>query len=484
MKKVLRVISLIMAAAMFMTSCGTEKAKEVDGITTIKWYLPAVDSEGRADVQAAINNIIAADGLAVDLVYIDFGNYEQKMQMLNAGGEEYDLCYTANWFNNFYNNVSGGALADITELVPQYAPKLYASMKEEIWDAIKVSGKLYSVPNWQIQTKGQDIMIPEILLEETGTNIEDVKTLEDVTEYLRKVHSVKPEVNHFTKYWGELQFYYGQCPIAAQELPGAIYFDGEDPYKVINQFESPEFVEYVKLVNSWREEGLITSNYYTDSDRAAMPKGELRNPFQIVTSAPWNEATKSSGGIVWKAGLFADHILTTDGITCAMTGVSSTSKHPEDAVRLLEIVNTNPDVMNLIVYGIEGVNYNKVGENRVERIKNSNYSAPEHYTVASAMNMYVSGLQTDDVWEQTKQINDNAKVSPILGFVADTSMLTSELANCMTVINEQLEMLLLGLVPVEEGIAKLQKGLKDSGVDTVINEYQRQLDEWVKNNKQ
>ena len=62
-------------------------------------------------------------------------------------------------------------------------------------------------------------------------------------------------------------------------------------------------------------------------------------------------------------------------------------------------------------------------------------------------------------------------------------MITAELANCQTVINEQLAMLVFGLIPADEGLDSLRKGLKDAGVDKVIAEYQKQLDEWIVSNK-
>ena len=71
-------------------------------------------------------------------------------------------------------------------------------------------------------------------------------------------------------------------------------------------------------------------------------------------------------------------------------------------------------------------------------------------------------------------------VSPASGFVPNIDNLSTELANCKTVLNEQMELLELGLVDPDEGLKNLRTALKTAGADKIISELQIQLDEWWK----
>lgn len=479
--KLFKVITWALLMSMIMvcfSGCG--KTEEDGSLTTLKWYIPCIESEGRAEVESKMNEILAKDGLQVELLYITQGEYTSKMQVMNGAREEYDLCFTSNWLNDFYKNVSGGAFYDITELVPEHAPNLYASMKEEIWDAIKCDGKLYSVPNWQILTKGTAMLAYDEYYKKTGIEPESIQNMQDVDNFMRKLHEVEPTANLYSDYWGIVMANYGLMPVGGVTLPGAIYYNSDDCYKVVNQYETKEFEEYVKMVRSWVEDGLLYKDYLIGADKATMVNsGSNSYALRFATCSPFAASQMSNDKATYKMSCLGGHVISTDGITSAMTAVSSTTKNPEAAVKLLDIVNTNPEIMNLICYGIEGKHYNKISDTRVELIPNSGYTAPSYFFVASAKNLYLTPQYEDGVWEKTEEYNNSAKLSPILGFVPDTSAIAGELANCQNILKEQLDVIVNGYIPVDEGLKKLNDSLKNANVQKIIDEYQRQLDEWV-----
>lgn len=473
------VIWLVLTCMTVMCFSGCGK-KEESSMTTLKWYIPCIQTEGRAEVETEVNKLLEKEGLQVELLYIPQNDYSSKLQVINGSREEYDLCFTSNWVNDFYKNVSGGALYDITELIPEYAPKLYASMDEEIWNAIKVDGKLYSVPNWQILTKGTTMMSLDKHFEKTGIDPESIRDMDDVDNFLRKLNEVEPTSNLYSSYWDVLIQHYGMLPVGGLTLPGAICYKDDDCYKVVNQYETKEFEEYVRMVRGWVEDGLLYKDYLIGEDKTNLVNsGSNFFALRFGTCSPFAASQVSNDKYTYKMSCLGGHVISTDGITAAMTGVSSTTKNPEAAVKLLEIVNTTPEIMNLICYGVEGKHYNKVSENRIELIPNSGYTAPQYFFVASAKNLYLTPRYEDDVWEKTEEYNTTAELSPILGFVPDTTNIAGELANCQNVIKEQLEMLTTGYVPVDEGLKKLRDSLNAAGAQKIIDEYQRQIDEWV-----
>ncbi len=75
--------------------------------------------------------------------------------------------------------------------------------------------------------------------------------------------------------------------------------------------------------------------------------------------------------------------------------------------------------------------------------------------------------------------NDSAKNSLALGFKFDTSKVTNEIAAINNVIEEFKATIYSGSVDVEEYLNKLNKKLKDQGIDRVIEEMQTQLNSWL-----
>ena len=66
-----------------------------------------------------------------------------------------------------------------------------------------------------------------------------------------------------------------------------------------------------------------------------------------------------------------------------------------------------------------------------------------------------------------------------LGFKFDTSKVTNEIAAINNVIEEFKATIYSGSVDVEEYLNKLNKKLKDQGIDRVIEEMQTQLNSWL-----
>lgn len=480
MKKAVLLLACLCLLGTIMAGCGK---KSVDDVTELTWYVPQVlDSPDFDKVMGVVNEKLRTGyGMNLKLIGIDSGNYSKKLQVMNAGREEYDLAFTSSWTNDFYSNVNNGVCADLTSLLPEYAPKLYGSMQQAVWKAVTVDERIYAVPNWQIQAKGSSLAMPVERLEQTGMNMDDFNTLEDITEYLRRLKTAGTECNKVLPGWYSALRYYGYCEIVGQDLPGAISFTASGKPVVVNQYDLPEFEKYIKLRKSWTDEGLIFNKYLPeDISSSTMEKKEIRQrPFNLHIFKPGSDAeSKKSMGYEWKSKQMAPAVLDAQSIMAAMTCVSATGKNPEKAVQLLEIVNTEPEIINLLAYGLEGQHYEKIGEKTVKSIQNSGYTGVSAWKIGSVANTYLIEGQPEDVWEQTETFNENAIVSPILGFNPDTEVIAEELANLRTVINERLTMLDLGLTEAEAGLSNFREELKKAGVDTAIAELQKQIDTW------
>ena len=174
--------------------------------------------------------------------------------------------------------------------------------------------------------------------------------------------------------------------------------------------------------------------------------------------------------------------VTNNSTTGAMTAISATSKHPEKAMELINLVNTDSTLRNLLMFGIEGTHYEKVSDNQIKRDPNGPYSVTS-WAYGNLFDTYVLDSDPADKWDAFEDFNKGAKTSPILGFKFNTEPVTTQISAVNNVLQEFERTLYSGSVDPVKGLDDLNKKLAASGLDDIKAEMQKQLDEWKASNK-
>ena len=147
-------------------------------------------------------------------------------------------------------------------------------------------------------------------------------------------------------------------------------------------------------------------------------------------------------------------------------------------MKLLELVNTDADLFNVLAYGIEGKNYEKVGENTIRL----NYDMPYAFTdwnIGDTFNGYLLEGKPENTFEEISRINDEAEKSPLLGFSPNLDNLKVEVAGCRSAVSEFLKTLDYGMVDVDASYEAFMAKLQAAGADKIISEVQTQIDQWL-----
>lgn len=455
----------------------------------LNWYLvfspqpdqDAVFAEANKDISAKIN-------ATVKFNVVDWGSYNDKMQVLISSGEPIDLCFTANWINNFNQNVAKGAFAPLDDLLVQYAPQLKASIPDKLWNAAKVDGKIYGIINYQISTMTNGLYASKELANKYGFDPKSVNKLEDFEPFLKSVKEQDPGIYGLdwaagasSEPLGKLTTYLGFEEIGGRHIPGVIRLN-DTSLKVENQFASPEYKAYFQLARDWYKKGYIRQDAANIKDSEADLKAK-----KIAAGLDGN--VKPGGDIEMKAKYGWDvvqiplnkPVLLTSSSIATMHAITKASKNPERAMMLMELLNTDKAIYNKLAFGIEGKNYKKTGENSIELIPDSKYNPGVPWEIASTFNAYLLPGQPETVWEDTRKLNESAVASPLLGFVFDTTPVATEIAQCSSVKDELLPALELGTVDPDTVLPKLLDKMEKAGASKIIAEMQKQIDAWKAN---
>lgn len=449
------------------------------------WYVGG--SGPQADTPAVLEEISKylkeKINASLKIVENDWGSYDQKMQMVIASQEKFDLCYTAHWSNNFYNNVSKNAFLELDELVDKYAAELKTAIPQGGWDAAKVKGKIYAVPNMQIWAMTNGLAIVKEYADKYNFDVNSIKSLKDIEPLLAAIKKDNPKMYPFAHSKGGaldfLTFSMGYDELVGRHIPGAVKLDDQG-LKVINQFELPQVQEHYKMMYNWNKKGYIRPDAATVNDLAPELKAGKHAVGFVGTVKPGDEVNLKNtyGGKDVVVVPISESWLPTSGITATMTAVSRTSENPDRAMEFLNLVNADKNLYNLITMGIDGKHYEKVDDTYIRPIKDSAYNPNADWMYGNQFNAFLKEGQEKDVWEKTDALNKSAKPSVAIGFAFDPSNIQNEIASVSAVVKEYELSLDTGSIDPEKVLPEFIKKLEQAGSKTIIAEVQKQVDAW------
>jgi len=476
-----RKIALLLAMMMALGILAGCTGGGEEGDITLKWY-------SRMNKEADVTEVfkLASDmtkekiGAALDIIALE--DYGTKMPAIIASGEDYDIVYTSSVTVPVRQNVIDGNLLELDELLPKYAPQLWEEVGEDVWNGVRINGKIYSVPNQQIFGRATGFMIPTQNFEALGIDPNTkFEKLADYEEYFKLIKEKTGSYGYLERTWGgDGLNREGFEAVLGSNLPGAIRYKEENPV-VVNQYESQEFIDYIKLRRRWVEEGLTAPMDLvgTDPNKYKVPEGEVMPwLFYVATDKPGAvEEHELANGYGVTVTTKVEPLLSSYSLQATMAAVNSDTRYPEKSVEFLNFLNTDAEFYNLLVYGIEGKNYTKLDDKYIERSEEHPYTQ-SNWAIGNTFNGYLLKGQPENLHEATKEINRTALRSPILGFSADQEPIKLEVANCQAVLGEYLDVLDQGIVDVESTYAAFIEKLKTAGSDKIIEVLNEQLEAW------
>jgi putative aldouronate transport system substrate-binding protein len=441
-------------------------------------------------VQDALNAILVKKiNATVKLEPIDWGSFDQKMQLTFASGQPCDLVYTASWINNYNHIVADGDLLALDDLIKQYAPKTYATMPPSTWNAARIKGKLYAVINQQMFPAFYGALWRKDLAAKYHLDPTKLHWYSDLEPFLAQIKAHEPGITPIisNNMGDEGEIYPGLREGWDNLSDGATVLATDHSLHVFDPYESAAFKQAADLAYRWHQLGYMPKDPPPNTDAlAAFQAGKYAVELGQFRPA---EADKVKAQYGWDLGgkVFQKTILTTGAVTATMTGICRSSAHPVQAMQLLELLNTNKQVYNLITHGIEGKHYVVVDKARgiidlpkgVTAATDGYYPSTDWEFGDQFIAYYGSAADVGGHEIQAK-INRTAYPSVALGFALSPDPIKTQLAQVGAVKKQYERELLQGLVDPTTTIPVFIKALKAAGEDQVVAEVQRQLTAWSK----
>ena len=482
-KKILAIFLTVVTVLGLWAGCGkTGGAGNGETVTLVVRTRNTGTNADFDNVMNYVNDLLEKKiGVRIDLqLYSNTEELNQSIDLDMAAQEAIDLI----WMNqaSYQNYVNEAGLLPLNELLDEYAPNLKGSIREAYWNALDVDGEIYAVPNQQIAISQRAMIIQKSYADEFGAVPASVSKVEDIEPFLNWLVEKHPEV--YPVQGSTLTIRWQDPGMRYEEIPGvaALNIEYNDPTKVVLEarewYYKPTGYKYEEMTKGW-----IRSDSGSGVDESADIAAN-KYVIRFDTNRPGIEAEyQTKYGVEWIRVPVGEAYTTSTSLTSTLFGIPYTSKNPEKAVELLNVLHTDKEIFNALMYGIEGVHYEKVSENKVKVKEKSGWDG---YTSAWAFGnsflAYAYGDQPENLAEMTIALNESAKLSPIDGFQFERAGFESVIANVGAVKEEYWESMCY------ENSAKLYdayiKKMKDAGIDELMAEAQKQLDEyWAEKNK-
>lgn len=470
-KKLIALATTALVGASIFAGCSSTATSKKSDVVTLKWYTIGAEPKDLQLVEDEANKYLEEKiGVNIDMNFIDYGEYSQKLGVIINSGEAYDLAFTCSWAGDYLGNARKGAFLDLTPYLDNIGSEMKEAIDDRFWSGAEVDGGIYAVPNQKEICTAPMWVFTKEYVDKYNIPYTELHSLEDLEPWLKLIKENEPDVTplYITKGFSAPQYF--------EQLVDPVGIEYEDGSLVVkNMFETDKMKSTLETLRKYYQAGYINADSATAQDDKSVKRFVTKGDGQPYAEVLWSKDLKYD--VV--ASQITDSYITNASTTGSMIAVSKNSKNPDKAVEFLNLLNTDEYIRNLLNYGIEGTHYESVNDKQIKLTdKASDYSVG-YYTLGNLFITKVLDNEPETKWDEFQEFNDAAKESAVLGFKFDTSKVTNEIAAINNVLEEFKSTIYSGSVDVDEYLDKLNKKLKDQGIDRVIEEMQTQLDAWL-----
>ncbi len=474
----------------------TESAEEPVDLTMAFLVFGSVPNDMQK-VNDAINEYLKEKiNCTLTMIPINASNYSQQLDLMLTSDEKLDLFAdgTILAFFNYTSHASKGQLYPMNDLLPEHGQGIGEALGDYI-DAASVNGTIYGVATNRDLAARTSFICKTSLLEKYSIDSARIKTYADLENVFQTIKDNEP----------------GITPAMIGQTASGTIFDSlglsvdthgdqlsdmigvlmdNQKLEVTNYYETELCKEAAQRAYDWYQKGYILKDATTNQSSAEelMKAGILFGFFGNSKPGIEKQESASVGEDVTEIVL-SDILSDTQKVTGFMWAIAATSKHPDKAMQVLNLMYSDPVFVNLLDHGIEGIHYQVVDAEKgiinypggVDA-STSGYDMGVDFEFGNQMLSYIWEGDSPTLWKDLSDFNQSAIVSKAMGFQFDSSNVKTEYAAVSSVIEKYKQFIGQGTVDPNTVLPEFIEMLKKAGIDTIVKEKQTQLDEFAKEN--
>ena len=480
MKKITCLILISSAITLTLAGCARANSDEQPDTIKLRWVTydnGSVPLDAKKVIAAA--NAVSAEKIGVT-VELEF-QPSDKINLMMASGEYYDMVFTSSWINPYDKNASQGLYSDITDVVKTETPALYESVGK-YWDCAKLNGRIYAVPI--LKDMGAEDMFrlnSDYFEGQKGMKIPEHMIFAELEPYLRAYKEDYPD-----KY-----------PIAMDKAGPAGYlnflerivdpvivipYDQQGEVRAIPFWECDELMERYRLLHKWYEAG------YIHPDAATIESTTADKSFPVRFGVAWRGYQGYSNPDDWgfnvKTSIYDGPYLSRTSEQGAMIAICSAcdEEHVKACLKYIELLATDRKFRDILGYGIEGEHFEYLENGTVIRLPagNDRYYT-RLYQTGSVVNASVESvsrthLADPDQWEKVYKGYETDGIYGRSGdFAYDPTAKQDIITALLAIYSDYAAELRTGTSDPDVVVPKIRQRMESAGIDEVLDDINSKL---------
>ncbi|MCH4193219.1 MAG: ABC transporter substrate-binding protein [Butyrivibrio sp.] len=490
-------------------SAATAESVDVSKLepVTLKMYFHGSNVTDDSQTMEAVNSYLKEKlNVTLEPIWGTWGDFDTNSVLSLQGGDDVDIYFTSSWSADEYNKFARDGYwvrLDDPEnnLIQKYAPELWKTLPQVLINGATINGSdgcgVYAVPGYKdIATQNcWDVNVTK--LKELGYTVDDIKNADYYTfgDILKKAKE---------KYGKDFYPLLVEGAVLERMVDNSIIVTGDSGTgnfmsyyinpddltqpssygnKILNKFATDEFRKFAEQTRKYYEAGYIdpamgNANQANDTRSSKQLTGDYligTQSYSLGYELQASQERKIEVAMVPTTDPYVD----TTSSQGAMMAISTASKNPERAMMFLNLLNTDPYLMTLLNYGVEGVHYNLNSDGLVEFTdKRSDYQ-PWTNGMGNVTILTPTADQGADFWTGFKSYYGEAKQIPILGYAYDATNTETQMGAVANVVAEYMLPLCTGTVDPDEKLPEFLKKLEENGINDVLDDANKQLDAYM-----
>lgn len=463
-------------------------------------------SNGRLDAMLEELNKILTDKANAELAlhYIEWADWQtQYNTQLLSGDSKIDIITTAtDWLYGWENAQKGAFLPLSEEMLKTYAPKTWEQVDAKgNWDICKLNGEIMFIPeDHYTQYTNHGFMYRTDWAKEAGLADGKVQKLEDMTTYFKYIKENKEGVIPWDAAGkvntGGVLGYAILSKTNWKDLIGvnagnyALWLGTpDDPYTVGSPYMEDDVIyEVAEIMKEWNDLGvwredvlnydgdtreqMFAGNTATDQHHSqtyysqVRPQMDLKQPGSEVQFYFFGQESKN---------------LPKPMRTHGAAAINYTSKHPERALMVYDLLRNDEECYRLLNYGIEGTDYIVTDDGKLdypEGWDRSKDALDSNFWCGRNDDLELENKFWWDGWKgMVEEYNSFAYEYPFENLIIDKNKIEAQQAAFANILSEYIPQLAYGKYEDPRAkIDEMREKLKAAGYDEVKASIQADMD--------
>ena len=483
-------LSLILTLALILSVCSFAAADDLPTIT-IMFHGSNVSDDSA--VLEKVNEYIADKvGAKLEVIWGTWGDFDEKaVNALTSGDKDVDIVFTCSWSSDEYNSYAKkGYFLKLDDLIEQYGADLKAAIPESLMQAATIEGAegkgIYAVNGFKDTATQNTWDVNVTLLNELGYTVDDLKAKEvkgdSFYPFLVEPMVAERMVTNSIIVAGDA----GSTNLLSLYLnPEDVSADGIYGNKLVNKFGTPEYKAFAEKMHAYYEAGYIDPALSVAETSNDCRTNHQKDASYLIGTQSYAFGYEYSADVLARGAEIqfvpcTDAYVDTTASQGAMMAINSASEHPEEAFKFLALLNSDPTLMTLMNYGVEGIHYTLNDEGLVvfNDEARATYS-PWTNGVGNVTILPDTASEGKGFRKSFQEYYAGAKGIPSLGFVFDNTPVENEMAALGNVAAQYALALDCGAVDPETELPAFLAALDAAGMEAYLNEANAQLDAYM-----